>query len=184
MRRRTTRPLEPPRARCTPSETATSVSTERGSTKKTTTHPLALALIIIARNHVSIAPHLTPAVHAPIVRLGAIINAIGCVHRRAATRNSTRTSSTGTSSASRTSGDATAASPIDTGAGEDGRVGDYGARHGHAWPLELRVHRTGPATDAGDSRRVWRDVRRVTTYSGSRPRRTCRRRRCHACRRR
>ncbi len=122
------------------------------------TYPLALALVIVARDHVPITAHLTPAVQAPIVRFGSVVGPVARVHGRAIASSSTASNTTTSDSPA----------PVDSRAGQDGRVGaDYRARDGHAGALELRVYGSRPAPDgsgSGDGGRVRRcDVWGVAT---------------------
>lgn len=100
------------------------------------TYPLALALVIVARDHVTITAHLTPTIQAPIVRFGTVIGTIARVHHGRAIASSASTSP--------------AHAPVDSRASQDGRMGgDYRARDGHAGALELRVYGSRPAPDPG-----------------------------------
>jgi hypothetical protein len=161
--RRTIRPPGRPRGQCIPSGTAetTNVSTNDPNTTPSAgdTHPLALAFIVVASDHVPIAPDLTPAVQTAVVHLGTIIGTVGRVYQGASTSTGTGT----TTSADSAGTDAAATTPINTGARQSGRMGDDGACNGHTRALEPLVNGSRPAPDGGDSsRRIWCDMGRVS----------------------
>lgn len=159
---KTTRLRVPPRVRYIPSGTkrrkiikVSNTRSQQLSKVELETHPLAFALIVVACDHVAIAPHLTPAVYTSIVRFCTIVGTINDIHQHAATTP-------------RADGANTPSSSVKTRAGQSDRVRGYRARDGHTGALKLLMHRTRPIPN-GEGRRVWRNVRRVTARSRNRP---------------